>query len=193
MEEEMPRSSPVRVYAINGSSRKNGQTARRLNSIVAGLRRRRAEADLIHLVDENLAFSDGRQEPTSVPPDITTLLKKLRQADGIILGTPTYWFNMSGLMKNFLDRLVVTDETKWTLKGTVVGFVATGSAQEDGAMIALSTMAATANHLGLITFPYSMIYFRGSRGPMWAEGDVRRYAARMVTMIQLVRRHDGSW
>jgi len=71
---------------------------------------------------------------------------------------------MSALMKNLLERLTVTEQG-WTLEGRVAGFVATGSKQEDGAMIGLSSLAATVNHLGIVTFPYSMIYFRGASGP----------------------------
>jgi hypothetical protein len=45
----------------------------------------------------------------------------------------------------------------------VAGFVATGEEKEDGAMSALSSLCATATHLGMITFPYSMMYFRGKK------------------------------
>jgi multimeric flavodoxin WrbA len=113
----------------------------------------------------------------------------LKKADGIILGTPTYWFNMSGLMKNFIDRLTVT-EKNWMLEDKVAGFVVTGSKDEDGAMMATTSMVAALNHLGMVIFPYSMLYFRGRSGPKWAQDDLRDFAKGMLRMIKLIR--DGA-
>jgi len=181
-----------KVCAINGSSRgSNGQTARRLGGIVAGLRALGVRAETVHLAKTPLAPCDGSEVPKR-RADITALLKKLEAADGIIFGTPTYWFNMSALMKNLIDRLTVT-EKGWTLEGKVAGFVATGAPQEDGAMMALSTLGAAVNHLGMLTFPYSMIYFRGRSGPDWAEKDIEKYPARMLKMLECVRHHESKW
>lgn len=116
-------------------------------------------------------------------PDIQKILKYLTKADGIVFGTPTYWFNMSGLMKTFIDRLTVT-EKGWTLEWKVAGFVARGDKDGDGAMTAITTMAGALNHLGMVTFPYSMIYFRGD-GPSWAKDDLRSYAKRMLEMVKI--------
>jgi multimeric flavodoxin WrbA len=147
--------------------------------------------ELVHLRQEQLDPCDGTQDP-SLRADFRSLYNRLLRADGIILGTPTYWFNMSGLMKNLLDRLLIAEEQEdWPLEGKVAGFIATGEPHEDGAMIALSSMAATANHLGMITFPYSMVYLREDR-PTWAKKTARVYAENMLHMIELVRRDEGA-
>jgi multimeric flavodoxin WrbA len=178
-----------RVYAINGSSRTTAsKTARRLESIVKGFPKEEVHAEIIHLSEESLDFCDGTQNPRRTE-DIDKLLKRLERADGIIFGTPTYWFNMSARMKNLFDRLTVTEKNnEYTLEGIVGGFVATGDAKEDGAMIAISGMAATAIHLGMITFPYSMLYFRGARGPGWAEQEIKDFPRRMLKMMRFGRR-----
>lgn len=182
------------ICALNGSSRRKGQTADRLQSIVDDLKRFKADAKLIHLVDHPLGPSDGVEDNPTRHPDMEPLLRDIERADGIIFGTPTYWFNMSGLMKNLFDRLIVTEEPRWTLEGSVAGFIAVGSKDEDGAMIALSSMAATANHFGMVTFPYSMVYFRGSSGPSWAKDSLKHYAKSMLDMIELMRaRGDKPW
>jgi hypothetical protein len=94
-------------------------------------------------------------------------------------------------MKNLLERLVVTEKNECI----VAGFEATGDAKEDGAMIALSNLSATLNHLGMITFPYSMIYFRGNGGPKWATDDLKEFPRRMLTMMKFGRnrRRNGGW
>jgi len=172
------------VCAINGSSRTNGQTAKRLKRILGDARGLGATCSLIHLVREKLDPCDGSLGP-SRRADMERVLKQVERADGVIFGTPTYWFNMSGLMKNFLDRLLVT-EKKWPLEWKVAGFVASGSKHEDGSMNAISGIATATNHLGMVTFPYSMLYFHGHGAP-WAKKDIGTYAKRMLEMIRITR------
>lgn len=93
---------------------------------------------------------------------------------------------MSGLMKNFIDRLTAT-EKDWMLENKVAGFVATGSRYEDGSMMAMMAMAVAVNHLGMVIFPYSMLYFRGGSGPDWVKKDHRTFAQRMLHMIKLTQ------
>ena len=176
------------ICAVNGSSRKNGETANALKRILRDARALGAKTQLISLSQSSLQFCDGSQEP-KIRQDLKEIIKTLKKADGIVFGTPTYWFNMSGLMKNFIDRLTVT-EKDWMLDYKVAGFVVTGSKYEDGAMMTITAMAAAMNHLGTVIFPYSMLYFRGRSGPMWAKKDHQAFAKRMLHMIDLIQ--DGG-
>ena len=54
-------------------------------------------------------------------------------------------------------------------------------------MNAISGMSVATNHLGMVTFPYSMLYFRGT-GAAWAKKDLGSYAQRMLEMVEMV--HD---
>lgn len=76
--------------------------------------------------------------------------------------------------------------------GELAGFIATGSSYEDGAMVALTSMAAMANHLGMVTFPYSMVYFRQGK-PGWAKTAVANYAENMTHMIRVMQRDGKPW
>jgi multimeric flavodoxin WrbA len=172
----------VFICAINGSSRIKGKTARLLNTILQDVEDLGAKTKLINLAQHSLKHCDGSQE-LKMRPDIQRILKYIERADGVVFGTPTYWFNMSGLMKNFIDRLTVT-ERGWKLEYKVAGFVATGDKDEDGAMMAITSMAGVLNHLGMIIFPYSMIYFRGD-GPEWAKRDLRDFSKRMLDMVKI--------
>jgi multimeric flavodoxin WrbA len=118
--------APIRICLINGSSRSSGQTAGVLNNIRNELEDRGARASVIHLRNVKLAACDGTQTPR-LRPDFKQLFGRLTEANGIIFATPTYWFNMSGLMKNFLHRLTVV-ERGWPLEGRVAGFIATAVA-----------------------------------------------------------------
>src|ERR1700757_110685 len=89
-------SQRILICAINGSSRVNGQTAKALEQILQDAKALGAKTKLIHLAQHSLQPCDGSQEP-EVRPDIRGILEVLEEADGIVFGTPTYWFNMSGL------------------------------------------------------------------------------------------------
>jgi len=46
----------------------------------------------------------ARSNKCSLDDDMSSLLDKLQQSELIILGSPTYFDNVTGLMKNFMDR-----------------------------------------------------------------------------------------
>lgn len=185
----MKKYASFHICAINGSSRSNKRTGKALSVILKDADQLGADTKMINLCEEKLDFCDGTEDPV-LADDFKRIYKTLAWADGIIFGTPTYWFTMSGLMKNFIDRLTVA-EKDWMLDGKVAGFVATGHRQEDGAMAALSAIHSAVNHLGMATFPYSMLYFRG-RGSGWARKGHRKYAKRMLEMIRVMKGYKSN-
>ena len=103
-----------KIYAVNGSPRKNGNTAQLLQKALEGAASAGAEVKLIQLADLN--FSGCRScfackklaNPSPgciLKDDLTEILKELLQADGIIMGSPIYFGAESGLYRNFLERL----------------------------------------------------------------------------------------
>jgi multimeric flavodoxin WrbA len=158
------------IYGINGSSRVGQRTGKKLDTVLKYLQKTGAQTPPpINLARIRLRFANGDQD--SLPrADILKLLRKLESADGVIFATPTYWFNMSGLMKNLMDRLsgVAEDSDrntglpKYPLDFKVAAFLAVGDPHEDGAMMAITSMAAVASHLGMVISPYGMLYFRGN-------------------------------
>ena len=103
-----------KIYAVNGSPRKNGNTAQLLQKALEGAAGAGAEVKLIQLAD--LDFSGCRScfackklanpAPGCVlKDDLAEILKELLQSDGIIMGSPIYFGAESGLCRNFLERL----------------------------------------------------------------------------------------
>ena len=103
-----------KIYAVNGSPRKNGNTAQLLQKALEGAASAGAEVKLIQLAD--LDFSGCRscfackklENPAPVcvlKDDLAEILKELLQADGIIMGSPIYFGAETGLYRNFLERL----------------------------------------------------------------------------------------
>ena len=103
-----------KIFAVNGSPRKNGNTAQLLQKALEGAASAGAEVKLIQLADLN--FSGCRScfackklaNPSPgciLKDDLAETLKELLQADGIIMGSPIYFGAESGLCRNFLERL----------------------------------------------------------------------------------------
>lgn len=106
----------MKVVAFNGSPRKKWNTATLLKSVLEGAESQGAETELIHLYDLNYkgcksCFSCKTKGSKSygrcaVEDDLTPVLKKIEEADAVILGTPIYLGTVSGEMKTFMERLM---------------------------------------------------------------------------------------
>ncbi|MFT8350332.1 flavodoxin family protein [Clostridium saccharoperbutylacetonicum] len=141
----------MKVYAINGSPRKNKNTATLLQKALDGVREaakdKEVETEIINLYDLNYTgckscFACKRLEGKSygkcaVKDDIQEVLEKLSQADGIIFGSPVYFGNITGQLQSFLERLLfpysVYDKNLSTIapKKMPIAFIYTMGAPEE--------------------------------------------------------------
>lgn len=106
----------MKIVALNGSPRKDGNTATLLNKALEGAAAQGAEIEIIHLYDLNFkgciscfaCKTIGSQSygKCPIPDDLAPVFKKVEQADAIILGSPIYLGRVTGEMASFLDRLV---------------------------------------------------------------------------------------
>jgi len=110
----------MKVYAINGSPRKNNNTATLLKKALDGVKEaakdKDIETEIINLYDLNYTgctscFACKRLKGKSygkcaVKDDIQEVLEKLSKADGLIFGTPVYMGNITGQLHSFLERLL---------------------------------------------------------------------------------------
>ena len=103
-----------KIYAVNGSPRKNGNTAQLLQKALDGAADAGAEVKLIQLADLNFSgciscFACKKLENPArgciLKDDLAEILNGLVEADGIIMGSPIYFGAETGLYRNFLERL----------------------------------------------------------------------------------------
>lgn len=104
------------VVAINGSPRKNWNTAILLNKALEGAAAKNASTELIHLYDLNFkgcvsCFACKQRGGKSYgkcayKDDLTSVLEKIEAADAIILGSPIYFSDVTGEMRSFIERLL---------------------------------------------------------------------------------------
>jgi len=105
----------MKFIAVNGSPRKNWNTAMLLESAVQGAESKGADAELVHLYDIdfkgchscfacklNGGKSYGR---CAVNDGLTELLDKLYEADAFVIGSPVYYADVTGETRSFMERL----------------------------------------------------------------------------------------
>ncbi len=99
----------MKIVAFIGSPRKGGNTDRLVDEILAGAAEVGHDGEKIYLSDCGLTpiepvYGDELDWTDSHQNVADELIDKMVEADGVILGSPVYWFSVSGLMKLFIDR-----------------------------------------------------------------------------------------
>ncbi|AYC28613.1 flavodoxin family protein [Paenisporosarcina cavernae] len=91
------------MIVIYGSSREKSNTEFLTEIGLEG-----KEVTRIHLREHTIfPIEDQRHEPTGfdrVDDSFDEVMQELMKHDEMVLATPIYWYGMSGLMKNFVDR-----------------------------------------------------------------------------------------
>jgi len=102
----------LKVLAFNGSARKDGNTAILLRRVLAVLEAEGIETELIQLAGQQIhgCMACGtcrkiqNRECKIVNDSVNNYIKKMAEADGIILGSPTYFSMVTPELKALIDR-----------------------------------------------------------------------------------------
>jgi multimeric flavodoxin WrbA len=101
----------MHVLAINGSARKDGNTAKLLNLVLAQLADEGIGTDMIQLAGKKIhgctacyRCFENRDRRCAVADDVNDCIERMEKADGILLGSPTYFADVSSEMKALIDR-----------------------------------------------------------------------------------------
>ncbi len=96
---------PCKIVGISGSLRPGSYTTLAVALALKGAEELKCETKLINLRDYQLVFCDGKDDESQFPKDVFRLREDVKQAQGIILGTPEYHGGYSGVLKNALDLM----------------------------------------------------------------------------------------
>lgn len=110
----------MKALFINGSPNKNGNTAALASQVMAG-----HDYETLNLCDLVIG-SYGQQLPGD---GLDEVIDAMRSADVIVMGSPVYWHNICGAIRNVLDRFYGYVETG-ELSGRKLAFVFQGAAPE---------------------------------------------------------------
>ncbi|MFZ5758481.1 MAG: flavodoxin family protein [Thermodesulfobacteriota bacterium] len=102
----------MKVVAFSGSARKGGNTAHLLRQVLTELEAQGIATELIELAGKNVpgCFAcykcfERKNRLCAVDTDIINeAIAKMEEADGILLGSPTYFADVSASMKGLIER-----------------------------------------------------------------------------------------
>jgi|JI102314DRNA_FD_contig_31_6532991_length_2201_multi_3_in_0_out_0_3 FMN reductase len=118
--------APIRIVAIGGTIRQGSSTEKALRLVLREAAALGAEVQLFAGADLELPYyAPERPERTETAK---ALVKALRNADGVVMGSPGYHGGISGLVKNALDYTEdMSKDKRPYFDGRAVACLATGS------------------------------------------------------------------
>ena len=108
------------VLFINGSPNRNGNTAKLAADLLVG-----KTYHTLHLVDYKL-YSYGQQFEDD---QFQEIVDRMMETESIVIGSPVYWHNMSGAVRNLIDRFY-GPVNPGALSGKKFAFLFQGAAPE---------------------------------------------------------------
>ena len=103
-----------KIMIIDGGPRKNMNTAAILEKFAEGAREKGVEVEIIRLYDIDYKgcrscmackIKGKASNVCKLKDALTPVLEEIAQADGLVLGSPIYFGDVTGQMRTFLERL----------------------------------------------------------------------------------------
>lgn len=85
----------MKILFINGSPNKNGNTVKLAKELIG-----KNEYETLNLTDYKI-YSDGQSYEDD---QLNEVISKIADADMVVIGSPLYWHNIYGSVRNMLDR-----------------------------------------------------------------------------------------
>ena len=108
------------ILFINGSPNKNGNTVALAQTLLKG-----KEYETLNLTEYKV-YSYGHKFKDD---QFSEIISKMKEADTIVIGSPLYWHNICGSVRNILDRFYGLVENG-SLSGRTLYFLFQGAAPE---------------------------------------------------------------
>jgi multimeric flavodoxin WrbA len=143
----------MKVIAFNGSARKDSNTAIMLNVVLEELNKQGIDTELYQLAGKQIhgciacyKCMENKDRRCAVKKDVANeCIEKMLAADGIILGSPTYFADVTTEMKALIDRAGLVSRANGDMLKRKVG-ASVVVARRGGSIHAFDTM----NHFFLI-------------------------------------------
>ena len=186
----------MKVLAINGSPRKDSNTAKALGLMAEELAKDGVETEIINVGSQTVYGCRGCGHCAKSPGNHCAITQdclneaadKARAAGGLILGCPTYFAGMAGTMKCFCDRLFYTSRTLF--KGKVGASVSI--ARRAGAVDTIHQLNNYLNLAEMVITPsqYWVIAFGMQQGEISQDAEglqtIRKNARAMAWLLKMI-------
>ena len=180
----------MRVVGLNGSARKDGNTAMLINTVFEELKKEGIETEMIQMAGKKIQGClacykcfKNKDRRCSVDRDILNgIIAEMEKADGILLGSPTYFSDVSSGMRAFIERCgFVGRANQYMFKGKVGASVV--AVRRAGAVQAFTSMNLFLHYMQMVMPGASYWSLAVGRDP----GDVLKDDEGMQTMRDLGR------
>jgi len=119
----------MKILGLSCSPRRQGTTEILLDMALQGARQEGAEVELYCLAGKDIKPCDGCRAcretgECHIQDDMQDLYNKLLAANGIIFGTPIYFYSMAAQAKTVIDRTIALNRPERSLGNKVGGVVA---------------------------------------------------------------------
>lgn len=102
----------MKVVAFNGSPKEKGNTYHAIQIVTGELAKEGIETEIIHVGNKSIRgcvacgqCAKNQNEQCVQPGDeVNAWIQKIKEADGILIGSPVHYSAMAATMKAFLDR-----------------------------------------------------------------------------------------
>lgn len=137
----------MKVIAINGSPRKNGNTSILLNTVIDELNNEGIETELIHIGSKKFNPCRGCRKCYEIKdkqchsnnPMFNEIVEKICDAEGLLLGSPVYFADITAEMKALIDVVGYVNRSNSGLFRRKVG-AAVSAVRRAGSIHALDSM-----------------------------------------------------
>lgn len=141
----------MNIIAICGSPRK-GNTEFALKRILAGVEKTGAGTELVLLREKRIEFCDGclgcdESGKCCLRDEMQLIYAQMENNDLIVLGSPNYFESVTGMTKNFIDRLNPYYTSK-KLNGKKIAAVVVGQTGDLGNRKVIDCLNNVAESLG---------------------------------------------
>ncbi|MCD7781721.1 MAG: flavodoxin family protein [Methanosphaera sp.] len=126
----------MKVVGVVGSPKSDGNTSYLVERALEYIENEGIDTELITLANKDIKFCQGcdyckGSGECIIEDDMRELTSIIDGCDGLIMSSPVYFGDMTGLAKTFIDRLRPL-RNKHSLKYTVCGAISTGGFRNGG-------------------------------------------------------------
>jgi multimeric flavodoxin WrbA len=137
----------MKVVAFNGSPKGEGNTYHLIQRVFAELHKEGIQTEYIHIGNKDLKgctacrkCQENKDKKCVLPDDgINGYIERIEKAEGILLGSPVYFSNVTAQIKAFIDRVGYVSKANDGLFKRKVG-AAVVAVRRAGAMLAFSEL-----------------------------------------------------
>ncbi len=177
----------MRALAINGSHRGGKNTATMLKLVLHELESGGVSTELVELSELRISFCRAcnrclrKTECSIQDDDVPRVGEAMRAADAIVIGSPVYFGNVTGMLKTFMDRTRWMHMKENLLDGKLGAALTHAGLRNGGQEMTQLLMERYLQHLGLQVVeardPRSGVYNLGPMGTLFEglEGDEPRW------------------